>query len=165
MSKRAPVKMVIVHKKTWAKREIEVPFGGTFELDKHEDVDWQATQGLYWRRVDDLEAENARLQVCVEALETALDGIGDITPKLQRCVKELQAERDGYKVLAERRREALVKLADKCDEVAEATIGIFTMAMIHGNNYDGPTFEQELKDARAAIDLTPEEVREKEGER
>ena len=85
--------------------------------------------------------------------------------RLSKAAKDLLSkarERDGYKALAERRGEALVKLADKCDEVVEATIGIFTMAMIHGNNYDGPTFEQELKDARATIDLTPEEAREKE---
>ena len=73
MTKRAPVKMVIVHKKTWAKREIEVPFGGTFNLDKDEAVDWPATQGMYWRRVDELEAKNARLQERVEELKEALE--------------------------------------------------------------------------------------------
>ena len=30
--------------------------------------------------------------------------------------------------------------------------------MVHGNNYDGPTYEQELKDARA--DLAPGEEKE-----
>ena len=35
--------------------------------------------------------------------------------------------------------------------MTEATLGVFTMAMIHGNNYDGPTYEHELNDARRAI--------------
>ncbi len=49
-------------------------------------------------------------------------------------------------------RGVLEGLADKCDAVADATLGVFVLHQVYGGKYDGPTYEQELKDARAALE-------------
>ena len=149
MSERAPVKLIVVNKKTWATKEIEVSFGGIVTLGKHEDVDWQATQGMYWRRVDYLEAENARLQVKVEEEK----GITDIAIRL---MEQVERERDGYKALAERREEALRSL--------ESVTRSYLRYPLEGEEpgYDAKDVLAYCKEARAAIDMKPEKAREKE---
>jgi len=49
--------------------------------------------------------------------------------------------------------EASTNLADKLDAIIASSEyrSVFTLAMIHGAPYDGPTFELELKELRAAL--------------
>ncbi len=50
-------------------------------------------------------------------------------------------------------KEALKALVEKLDECQPHINGAFMMAFtIRGGNYDGPTYEQELKDAREALE-------------
>jgi hypothetical protein len=48
-------------------------------------------------------------------------------------------------------REALAALCDKLDVVGEACSGIFVLAKIHGSEYDGPTWLEEINRARAIL--------------
>ena len=113
-------------------------------------------------RIADMEAENARLQELVRAMELAhslvRDEAEDERARLQTRVgkveqeltsaairvREARSERDRYKALAERRREALSHM-----------IAFFA---------DGAQGDYRLlvREARAARDAIPEEVREKE---
>ena len=48
-------------------------------------------------------------------------------------------------------REALGALCDKLDAVGEACSGIFMLAKIHGAEYDGPTWVNEVARARTLL--------------
>ncbi len=48
---------------------------------------------------------------------------------------------------------AIVNLLNKLDEVTDASIGIFQMAMIHGMVYNGPTYEVESDALRALVGM------------
>ena len=108
----------------------------------------EAAEG--WQRC---QAENARLQARVEEAE-AWEGERD------SYIKEFDKtckERDGYKALAERRGEALEPLA-RCAEDCPPKSPDHTIL------YDGAFVSMVLGDARrarAAIDISPEEARER----
>jgi len=46
---------------------------------------------------------------------------------------------------------ALRDLANKCEQVGEASSGIFTLAAVHGARYTGPNYAEELRRARALL--------------
>ena len=52
-------------------------------------------------------------------------------------------------------RSAAILLLDKLDEVSEATLGIFSVAQIHGAIYNGPTYEEEYDLLRSLTDSPP----------
>lgn len=58
-----------------------------------------------------------------------------------------------------RLREAATAFADKIDEIGPKLNGVFTIAMIHGCPYDGPTWTDALNDLRAALTRPPQEDR------
>lgn len=51
-------------------------------------------------------------------------------------------------------RSAAILLLDKLDEVSEATLGIFSVAQIHGAIYNGPTYEEEYDLLRSLTNPT-----------
>lgn len=53
-------------------------------------------------------------------------------------------------------REALQALVNKLDEISKHSsfVGVFQNAWIHGQVYNGPTWEPELKNARKTLEET-----------
>jgi hypothetical protein len=113
-------------------------------------LDEQVEQSAIRVATADLCAENARLQELVPAMEWAHSLIRD----------KLEEESDGYKALAERHERALVER----DRMLRWTHGyLYRTPRTTVDGAFGYLSIKSFRAARAAIDATPEEAREKEG--
>jgi hypothetical protein len=85
-----------------------------------------------------------RLAQLIEA-EKTLKGFLDRFPEL--------ANGNKLTPTAKRYRNALEKLVDKIEEVCDhdSFKGVFEVSYIHGFKYDGPTFTESLKEAKALL--------------
>jgi hypothetical protein len=56
-------------------------------------------------------------------------------------------------------REALKALCDKLDEIvgSEEYLRVFSMSLVHGDQYTGPTWEKEYNEAREILATNPKE--------
>ena len=109
-------------------------------------------------RIADLEAENARLQERVTETEHTSDGLHAAVLMGSKHTKALEAERDGYKTLAEQRGEALEKVVSRWQSYRSETLPGRT------RNQDLGYCAEDMKEiARDAIAISPEQAREKEG--
>lgn len=61
-------------------------------------------------------------------------------------IAALQLERDAL-------REALVKLLDKLDAIAETANGIYAFAYVHGMEYQGPNWSLEYEAGRKLLSI------------
>jgi DNA repair exonuclease SbcCD ATPase subunit len=95
------------------------------------------------KRITDLQEENAALRAEVQEIHARL-----------KWARETSKE-----VMEENRtlREALTNLCDRLDfvEEDERYKGVWTACAIRGYPYNGPTWEQAYKEARAALSATP----------
>jgi hypothetical protein len=129
-------------------------------------LDEQVQQSAIRVATADLRAENARLQALVAAMELAHSLVRD----------NLEDECDGYKALAERRREALtairdkdwLKLIDMAGLPNDKEMGLLVNYELEGDyEIDARHIYPRIMEligaaARTAIAITPEEAREKE---
>jgi cell division protein FtsB len=117
--------------------------------------------------IEELEAENARLQARVEEAEAEVERLDRGNGVWRQECERLTVDRDGYNALAERLRKAL-------EPFAKITDGLLQVWSPDTMPDDYVVLGQpdpralycvtwgELKEARAALNTTPEEAREKE---
>ena len=107
-------------------------------------------------RIADLEAENARLQERVKEAEQISDGLHAAVLMGSEHTKALERERDGYKARDKLRGEALGWAIHELENAANTRLDELRNWM-HRLDFE------ELERARAAIAISPEQAREKEG--
>ena len=79
----------------------------------------------------------------VERLKETADGM-DVPPEVSEEIEEGMVE-------ITKLRDALRELVDALDRCKPGIDSAFSMAWVHGQRYDGPTYEKELEAARTTL--------------
>ena len=140
---------------------------GQLEKARAESERWRESDAQNFARVTNLEAENARLQERVEeaqqgraALRIQFDAMTAQADRAIEMVKQVMAERDGYKARDKLRGEAL-ELEEECMNHISPCPDCFMGGTGPCDKFIRLEHDVVLA-RRAAIDTTPEEAREKE---
>lgn len=106
---------------------------------------------------DVLAAARSELKALRAAAEER-DAFQESWRRTLKVVDDLRADRDALrssheavKARAEELRTKASAFVNKLDELTPAINGMFTFAFVHGNKYDGPTWEKELAELRSAL--------------
>ncbi len=87
----------------------------------------------------DAESPNGRLMIAVAGevkSALAVNSLVDVTEQM---------------MAVERLCKAADSMMDKLEVIEQATVGVFTLAQIHGSVYKGPTYEKEFKELNDAV--------------